>query len=84
MLHVPCFTHAVLCMCTGAQLYVHAICSLCSYYAMRTYLQAYSKCGSTKEAELLLQDTVVSDCVLYEHSYIRICVVDCDCAVNVG
>ena len=28
-------------------------------------LQAYSKCGGTKEAELLLQDIVVSGCVLH-------------------
>ena len=41
--------------------------STCTYVCI---LQAYSKCGSPKEAELLLQDIVVSDSVSLECSYV--------------
>ena len=68
---------------TGSGNWVHAALQLCMcmllcvldcigaqpYVAIQIILlQAYSKCGNPKEAELLLQDTVVSDCysVLHE------------------
>ena len=68
---------------TGSDNWVHAALQLCMcmllcvldcigaqpYVAIQIILlQAYSKCGNPKEAELLLQDTVVSDCysVLHE------------------
>lgn len=43
----------------AAYLYMHSIWPVMPVML----LQAYSKCDGTKEAELLLQDIVVSNCV---------------------